>query len=213
MKTVNKASKSAPRKLSSFLQKGAKKQPARSGSFWRRYDFWRLMINKRILLLLSLLFWGCFANAEKIPGPQAKPQGELALIIVASESDSYVREWLNTPPEHGVTIKRAKVTKPDQLLVTAFLVTGLTPSNDGRYRYSINTYVLGPEGKPIWGQRNYAGGAGMLPAKPMLMMADPALDLILEQSDPEGTYTIVGQVTDLTSGNKADSSYKIEFRK
>jgi hypothetical protein len=171
------------------------------------------MVNKRILLLLSLLFWGYFANAEKIPGPQAKPEGELALIIVASESDAYIREWLNTPPEHGITIKRAKVAKPDQLLVTAFLVTGLTPSDGGRYRYSINTYVLGPDGNPIWGQRNYAGGAGMLPAKPMLMMADPALDLILEQSDPEGTYTIVGQVTDLTSGNKADSSYKIEFRK
>ena len=95
----------------------------------------------------------------------------------------------------------------------AFLVTGLTQDDDGRYRYSINTYVLGPGGNPIWGQRNYAGVAGILPTKPILMMADPILDLILEQSDPEGTYTIVGQVIDLKSGNKADSSYKIEFRK
>jgi len=36
-KTQNKASKSDLRKLSSFLQKYAKKQPTYSGSFWRRY--------------------------------------------------------------------------------------------------------------------------------------------------------------------------------
>jgi hypothetical protein len=35
---VNKASKSDLRKLSSFLQKNAKKQPSHSGSFWRRYS-------------------------------------------------------------------------------------------------------------------------------------------------------------------------------
>ncbi len=34
---TNKASKSDLRKLSSFLQKHAKKQPTYSGSFWRRY--------------------------------------------------------------------------------------------------------------------------------------------------------------------------------
>ncbi|RUO36095.1 hypothetical protein CWE13_09475 [Aliidiomarina shirensis] len=171
------------------------------------------MINKPILLLLSLIFFWGVANAEEIPGPQARPQGDLDLIIVASESDAYIREWLNTPPEQGVTIKRTRVAKPDQLLVTAFLVTGLTAGDDGRYRYSIDTYILGPDGDPIWGQRNYAGGAGVLPARPMVLMADPALDLILEQSDPEGIYTVVGQVTDLASGSKADSSYEIQFTK
>lgn len=163
-------------------------------------------------ILIFVLFWGA-ANAEIAPGPVAKKAGDLGLVIVASGTPKYIEEWLSTPSSHGVTIKRLKVAKPDQLIVTAFLVTGMSANDDGNYEFSVSFYILDPNEKPIFGQRDYAKGRGELPSKPMLTMADPALDLILEDSDPEGVYTIVAQVVDLVNGKKASDSYSIKFIK
>lgn len=163
-------------------------------------------------ILICVLFWGA-ANAETTPGPVAKEAGDLGLVIVASGTPKYIEEWLSTPSSHGVTIKRLKVAKPDQLIVTAFLVTGMSANDDGNYEFSVSFYILDPNEKPIFGQRDYAKGRGELPSKPMLTMADPALDLILEDSDPEGVYTILAQVVDLVNGKKASDSYSIKFIK
>ena len=51
------------------------------------------------------------------------------------------------------------------------------------------------------------------PQNPAYIMADPALDIILENSDPPGVYTIVAQVVDIINGKKADAFYKIRFDK
>ena len=162
--------------------------------------------------LICVIFWGA-ANAEITPGPAAKESGDLGLVIVASGTPKYIEEWLSTPSSHGVTINRLKLAKPEQLIVTSFLVTGMSANDDGNYEFSVSFYILDPNEKPIFGQRDYARGKGELPSKPMLIMADPALDLIFEDSDPEGIYTIVAQVVDLVNGKKASDSYSIKFIK
>lgn len=166
----------------------------------------------RTLSLLLILF-SSVAFAEITAGPAAKPQGDLGLVIVASDSPDYIHEWLTTPSQYGVTIKRLKMAKPDQLIVSSFLVTGLSRNEEGRYDFSVSFYVLGPNNKPIFGQRDYAKGSGILPDKPVLVIADPALDIVLENTDPEGKYSIVAKVTDLASGRVADDSYNIVFTK
>ena len=166
----------------------------------------------RTLSLLLILF-SSMAFAEITAGPAAKPQGDLGLVIVASDTPDYIHEWLTTPSQHGVTIKRLKMAKPDQLIVSSFLVTGLSRNEEGRYDFSVSFYVLGPNNKPIFGQRDYAKGSGILPDKPILVMADPALDIVLENTDPEGKYSIVAKVTDLVNGRMADDSYNIVFAK
>ena len=160
-----------------------------------------------IIILCSVSF------AEISPGPEPQKTGELGLVIVASETPEYIKEWISTPSKHGVTIKRLRIAKPNQLIVAAFLVTGVSPNSEGNYEFSVNFYFLNPEGKPIFGKRDFAGGKGKHHTKPTFIMADPALDLVLEASDPEGTYTVVAQVTDVVTGKKADSSYKIKFIK
>jgi hypothetical protein len=172
-----------------------------------------VILSGKTLLALVFLILSSMAHSQLLPGPKANAQGDLSLLIVASDSPAYIKEWLSTSPEHGVSIKRLKIAKPNQLIVTAFLVTGLTPDSSGSYKYSVNVYVINPSNKPMWGQKSYAGGQGVLPNKPMIMMADPALDLILEESDPSGEYSIVAEVTDLVSGKKADHSYQIMFNK
>lgn len=168
---------------------------------------------KRIYWVLFIVVWSCSAFAEPMPGPAARKAGDLGLVIVASDTPEYIKEWLTTSSSHGVTIKRLRVAKPDQLIVAAFLVTGMSGDSEGNYEFSVSFYILAPNQKPIFGQRNYAKGKGALPEKPMLTMADPALDIVLENSDQEGVYTIVAQVKDLVTGKKADDSYKIKFIK
>lgn len=151
-------------------------------------------------------------SSQKIqPMPSARQAGDLGLLIVASDSPKFVEEWVKTPPKHAPRIKRIFSAKPDQLIVSAFLVTGLSANESGQFSFSVSFYVLAPNGKPLFGQRDYARGAGKLPENPTFIMADPALDLVLEKSDPEGVYTIVGQVTDLVTGKKTDNFYKITF--
>ena len=145
--------------------------------------------------------------------PSPKPEGELGLIIVASGTPEYINEWISTPSSHGVTIKRLKKAKPNQLIVIAFLVSGVSPDTMGNFSFSVNYYILNPNDKAIFGERDYAKGSGTIPNAPAFIMGDPALDLILEDSDQEGDYTIVAQVTDLVTGKKADNSYTIMFIK
>ena len=149
--------------------------------------------------------------ADVLPMPSPNPQGELGIIIVASDSPDYIHEWLTTPPSHGVTIKSLRVTKPEQLIVSSFLVHGVIPNQEGHYSFSVSFYLLGPDGKPLFGARDYAKGEGEIPANSAYIMANPALDIVLEDSDPPGIYTIFAQVVDITNGKKADAIYKIKF--
>ena len=167
----------------------------------------------RFTILLIVFFISGAAYSDSKPGLSAKPEGDLALVIVASETPGYISEWINTPSSHGVTIKRLKTAKPNQLIVSAFLVTGLSPDKEGKFSYSISYYFLDPNDKALFGERNYAKGSGTIPKKTSFIMANPALDIILEDSDPEGIYTIVAQVKDLVTGKKADCSYDIRLVK
>jgi len=167
----------------------------------------------RNIVALILLVACADSVADALPMPSPNPRGDIGIIIVASDSPEYIHEWLTTPPAHGVTIKRLRVAKPEQLIVSSFLVHGVTPNQAGEYSFSVSFYVLGPDGKPLFGDRDYAKGNGAIPKNPSFIMADPALDIILEASDPSGIYTIIARVVDITNGKKADASYKINFIK
>jgi len=167
------------------------------------------------LLIALLLALSCcsIANAEKTLGPEPKVLGDLGLVIVASGSPDYIKEWLNTKPSRGVTIKRLKVAQPEQLIITSFLVTGFTPDQNGNISLLVSFALLDPNGKEVFSQHHYAKVSGKAPENPSYIMADPALDIVLEKSDPEGEYTIIGIVEDLVSNKFARSSYKIKLVK
>ena len=163
-------------------------------------------------LIAALIF--CNASfAELSLGPKPNKAGNIGLVIVASHTPEYIKQWLMTPSHHAVTIKRLKSTKPNQLIVSAFLVTGTTPNSEGNYNFSVSFKLIDPNKKIMFSERDYAKGKSKQPSNPTYIMADPALDIILEPSDPEGVYTIMAQVTDLVSGKKANNEYKINFIK
>jgi len=165
------------------------------------------------LSLIAILLFPAAASAEITSGPEAKDNGDLGIVIVASDSPGYIDKWLNTPSEHGVTIDRLKTARPNQLIVTSFLVTGLSPDKDGNFRFSVSFKLLDPSNHIVFEESDYAHGAGKLPGNPTFVMADPALDLYLEPSDPAGTWTVVATANDLVNGKSASGSYTIELVK
>ena len=169
------------------------------------------MLIKNYLLIILAIYFTSAANAEVTPGPNPNENGNLGLVIVASHTPEYIKEWLSTPSNHGVTIKRLKIARPEQLIVTSFLVTGFTPDSEGNFLFRVSFALIGPDNKEVFSQKNYAAGKGKVPDKPTFVMADPALDIVLEHSDASGTYTIIGIVEDMVANKKVRSEYKIQF--
>lgn len=158
-----------------------------------------------------LLFLSNISYAQLKPAFSASPIGELSVTVIASSSAKFIKDWQTPEMLNGVKVQRLKKATSNQLIVSAFLVSGLSPDKENLYKYTVSFSLIAPNGKAILGQKNYAKGSGVLPSYPVIFMADPALDLILEHSDPLGTYTLKATVTDLTNGKKTIGTYTIDL--
>ena len=139
------------------------------------------------------------APAVETIEPEAKSEGDLGLLIVTSDSFEHTQEWLNAPPDRRINLKLLKTAKPDQEIITSFLVTGVESDLNGDYSFVVSFTLLDPYGKVVFGKRNYAKAAGTAPIDPAFIMAEPELGIVLDESDPLGDYKIIGIVEDLTS--------------
>ncbi|GAA5006033.1 hypothetical protein GCM10023206_11260 [Acinetobacter puyangensis] len=163
--------------------------------------------------IISLCFYFIFySHVQAQPSVVATDQGDLKLIIVTSDSTDNIKKWFTTNNQ-DLILHRIFVIKPNQLTTTTFLVTGLSVDEKNHYHFIINVYVLNSNNEPIWGEMNYANGQGILANEKGIVIADPALDFMLDETDPIGTYTIVAQVTDVITGKKAESSYNLTLEK
>ena len=133
--------------------------------------------------------------------------GNLGLAIMASTKPDFLKEWLTAPPEKVVEIENIKWIKHEETLYVGFFVTGLFYGINSSYDYKVSFYVIGPDGKAKFGQRNYAGGQGKHPEKPSIYLADPALELTFAKDDPDGMYVIVARVEDQTNGKTFKNTY------
>jgi len=166
-----------------------------------------------LVLIFIIVLIPVHSYAERTPGPKARQAGDLALIVTASESLNYIKDWVSTSHDKPITIKRLYQIKPDQVAYCAFLVTGMSPDVKGMYAFVVHFKLKDPTGKILFDMPSYAKGNGPYPNIPTFIMANPALDLILEQSDPAGLYLIEATVEDLVTGKKAYDKYMIELKK
>jgi hypothetical protein len=160
-----------------------------------------------------LFFYVLVFAQERKPDFVATPEGDLSLVIVAAKNPEFLKKWFEASVKTGPTLPRERKLNTNETMTYAFIVSGLSANEDRNYSYSISFYVVDPTGKPIGGIRDFAGGTGLLPNKPVLFMADPAFDLTLEAHDPIGKYILVAQVDDKLNGKIAKSNYVIEFIK
>lgn len=145
--------------------------------------------------------------------PEPKGAGDLDLLIVPSALPEQTQEWLDSPPTRKISLQILRTAKPDQEITTSFLVTGVTPDSSGDYVVEVSFTLLDPAGKPMYNKRRFAKTTGLAPATPAFILAEPGLDLILDESDPAGEYLIIGIVEDLTSNKIARSSSPITLEK
>lgn len=141
--------------------------------------------------------------------PVHKP-GDLGLIIAVTDDLESIQAWMSTPAKQPVTIKRIKEIQSGKMAHIIFIATGLSPDSKGMYGFSVNFYILGPDQKPIYGEKDFAKGIGALNPNPALYLGDQVFDLTFEQADPKGIYQVVAQITDQVSGKMTDASYPLE---
>jgi len=96
------------------------------------------MLKIKIILVFIVLLYCSVSIAKVTPMPSPNEKGNLGLIIVASDSPKFINEWVSTPSEHAPTIKRIFNAKPEQLIVSVFLVTGLSANESGEYSFSVS---------------------------------------------------------------------------
>jgi hypothetical protein len=168
---------------------------------------------KRLIIGMLLLLLPSSVCAELTPRPKARPAGDLAILVTASDSLRYIEDWVSKSSDKPITIRRITEIKPGQLVYCAFLVTGLTGDKDSNYKFIVNFRLIDPNGKTVFEVPRYAKGNGTITLKPVFVMADPALDLVLEASDPAGLYQVEGTVEDLVSGKNVTDTYRIILKK
>jgi hypothetical protein len=150
--------------------------------------------------------------SERAYALDANDVGDLRLEVAASASPEYLKDWVSTPSEHGVVIKRLHEAYPGKTVYVAFIATGYTPDSNGKVDLVAHWALLGPNGKTIFSEENYATYA-YKNEKPGFVMLDPALDILLEHSDPAGTYKVLGVLEDRVAKTKTTHLYFFEFVK
>jgi hypothetical protein len=164
-------------------------------------------VYKKLLFVLLL----SISATSKAIEPNAA--GNLAIIIAVADSPKYLKTWISTPPEEAAPIPRLKELVPDQVGYAGFIITGIAGDELKNYSYSVSWKLIAPSGETLFTYPNYAKGSGKLHHRDSFYLANPALDIVLENSDPSGEYTLEATVIDQNGGKNASSLYKIQFRK
>ncbi len=138
--------------------------------------------------------------------------GDLQVNIVVSDSPHYIREWVHSKPKKVVRIKRLDKVRPNQVMYTAFLITGYKLNEENFMDVVIHWVFYEPNGRTMFKQDNYAHAKKRIKNNtPNFIMADPALDLELDTTDPQGVYRLVAIAEDRISKKIAKNVYKIDF--
>jgi len=150
---------------------------------------------------------------EEMIRPVPKGAGDLDLVIVASDTPEQAEEWLNSSSYVNGSLQILRRVKPDQVINTSFLVTGVSPDSNGDFSVAVSFTLLDPNGKPVLSERRYATTSGHAPVWPSFVMAKPMLAIVLDENDPAGEYKIICLVEDLTNDKLVRTSLGITLEK
>lgn len=157
----------------------------------------------RFLIFLAAVCWSFWTSAyAEDPG---RP-GDLKLDIVISDTPQYIEDWVRKPAAEGIHIRPVKEFAFGQSLHVAFLVTGYSLDDKSNMDVTVDHQVIGPNGTILFDEPNYSKAKGPMGPSPSFVMADPAMDLVFDEEDPEGTYRIEATVHDNVARREAHAS-------
>ncbi len=176
------------------------------------------MKRSHVLSCLITLLIGILISVSNSAGQDSRQlvnpasQGSLELIIGAGDSPSYIEEWIRTRSDTPARVQRIKETSVEKTVYLGFIITGYAVEQASNMNCLVDVKIYSPDGTLLFDLKNYSKAKRRVSNKGFVM-ADPALDFTLEQSDPAGKYRIEGTVKDQIADKRATSTYEIELKK
>ena len=150
--------------------------------------------------------------ASPVRAESGNPPGDLAVHILASDSPAFIEEWMSTPFQHPVRVRKVDHVERGRVTYIAFLVTGHSLGEDGRALVDVSVRVLRPDRSVAFSDSSYAHVASKCP-RIGFVMADAGLDFGVDVRDPLGAWTIEAVAHDRVAGKHAPTSHTLHIRR
>jgi hypothetical protein len=167
------------------------------------------MTLKKLFLLIAI-FLG-FVSVVAAEGPDSGPQ--LDVKVVASASPEFIKEWIGAHYNQTVEIDPVTEVKPEQVFYVAAIVSGFGLTPEGGTDITGDLILVEPDGTIAYEQKDifsHKVASGHPPEG--FIMLDPAVDMALEEEDPEGSYTIKAVVRDKVLNQEAAGEYSVQLK-
>jgi hypothetical protein len=134
-----------------------------------------------------------------------------ASVFVTAEGNELFRAW-ETDPAGGFSIVPVKGARRGEFLSAVVLFTGCAADNDGNCNAVLDITAFDPSGK-VYGEFSerelWIGKPA--PTSRRTQLAVDYMGLVIEPSDPSGTYKLVAKARDLVSGAEvvAETSFTV----
>ncbi len=161
-------------------------------------------MRKFIVASVILILVPLFSYASE-PMTVTEP-GDLNVTVFITDSPEFIKEWVETPPSHGPTIRRIKEAKYNQMVHAGFSITGFSKDSDSKVDFVVAVQVKAPDGTVLMQENQWAVHTKKVLIDKGVIIADPVLDMTFEPSDPAGSYKISAIVFDKISKKKAKGS-------
>ena len=136
--------------------------------------------------------------------------GRLAGYIAVGASPEYLKDWLRPG---SPTVPLVKEFHIGDTAYIGFIVTGILPDDAGHASVTVDFRIARPDGSVMFERKGYATVVGPVSKQPGFQIAEPALDLMFDSTDPVGTYSIVATFHDAVSKKGALCEVRIEIIK
>ena len=155
-----------------------------------------------ILVLIVFLAKFCWAI-------DPASENNLKAFLTVSDSPEYIENWVKKPSDTPIIIKKVTAFIPNETVYIAFIATGFGVKNDGRIDLHADIEIIKPNGEILFSLQDYSKATGHSSKKPCFVMLDPALDLIFDNTDPQGIYILKAIISDGVSTQTATATEKI----
>jgi len=163
----------------------------------------------RLLYTVGLTLALALGVSSSALGIDPAAPGALQVLVAVSQSPEYIKQWMSTSPQSPVTIKRLHMMKVGDTAYVAFIVTGYAITRNSDVDLVVDCKIFNPSGSVLFDLPRYAKQQTHV-SGPAFVIADPALDLKIDQGDQVGKYRIVATVHDRVSGKVASGEYTLE---
>ena len=91
----------------------------------------------------------------------------------------------------------------------SFFVQGFSTDSTGAYNLSADIKLSDPQGKVVFEEKNYATAKGSISQSQKMIILDSSFDLVFDETDLIGMYTLEIHVKDYLNGDRATTKTTI----